>query len=100
MVVGVPLYFLNQIVMHRVSPVLFETTIDRETYRPLTLGLIHNSCLERVAGDAHPTFHQHAGAAAHDRLGHAPVAVLLRRFRTDPQRAGRVAEAHSLTRTD
>jgi len=49
---------------------------------------------ERVGRHAHPAFHQHARAAAHDRLGHGPLAVDL--FASAPTRQGArgVAETH------
>eukprot|EP01034_Spumella_vulgaris_P034497 gene34496-42543_t len=86
MVAGVALDFLNQIVMHGLSPV---------TYRPLTRA---EKKSERVAGHAHPALHQHTRAAAHDGLGDAPFSASLGRFGADPQGARWVPEAHRAAR--
>ena len=48
---------------------------------------------EACARHVHATFHQDAGAAAHDGLGDLPFAVHQLRLRADAQRARGVAEA-------
>ena len=54
--------------------------------------------LEAVAGNPHKAFHEHARTAAHDRAGYFPLTIILHRFRTHAQRAGRMTETHSLFR--
>src|SRR5258705_12862810 len=46
-----------------------------------------------VTRHPHPSFHQPARAAAHERLAHEPLPALRARFRAHAQRPGRMAEA-------
>src|SRR5687768_5336172 len=65
-------------------------------YAGMTLRGFFSNTSERTVRNPHPAFHQHARAAAHDRLGDVPFAIDLTRLRADTQRAGRMAEADGL----
>src|ERR1700761_56253 len=47
-----------------------------------------------VLRHAHPAFHQHTRASAHDGLGDGPCAVDQRRLGAHPQRSRRMAKTH------